>query len=402
MLNRWFPIIVFVTGLSAAILTSPRSEKPAFKEVDPAVAVQLAKEAAASPSSFQWSDLPKPTPSAHAATLAEVIPETALGDKSTQAVPQVKLVAAWFGGSREGAADVALYQSDWSAGTSWLPARMMMTRPLAEQQLGRNVRKLGNPLLVAEPGRMHLFFVSVSYGGWAGSAINRSYSVDAGQSWSPAKRIVTSPFFNLSTLVRNPGTWYSDGSLGLPVYHEFISKHGEWLRLDSEGRVLAKERMPMPRATLQPAVVALDAQYAVAALRDAGPGENQIQWSETRDAGRSWQGKSARTIPNPNSAAAMIRLQDGTLLMACNPIPGNRNRLALLRSTDQGDTWTLARVIEDSPNDRDEFSYPALLQDRTGAIHLVYTWQRLGIRHARFTQAWLNRSVNPTIPAVSQ
>ena len=79
------------------------------------------------------------------------------------------LVAAWFGGSREGAADVSLYQSDWRAGFDWMPAKEMLTRQQAEDQLGRNVRKLGNPLLVSEPGRWHLFFVSVSSGGWLGA-----------------------------------------------------------------------------------------------------------------------------------------------------------------------------------------------------------------------------------------
>ena len=98
----------------------------------------------------------------------------------------------------------------------------------------------------------------------------------------------------------------------------------------------------------------------------------------------------------------MIGLRDGSLLMACNPIPGNRNRLALLRSTDQGDTWSLVRVVEESPDDREEFSYPALLQDRAGNVHLLYTWKRLGIRHARFTQAWLKQPGVPTIPAVAR
>jgi predicted neuraminidase len=88
--------------------------------------------------------------------------------------------------------------------------------------------------------------------------------------------------------------------------------------------------------------------------------------------------------------------------MACNPISGHRNQLALLRSTDQGETWNLVRVIEQSRDDRDEFSYPALLQDRTGMIHLLYTWKRQGIRHARFTQAWLNNPGLPTVAAVPQ
>ena len=401
MLNRWFPSMVFGVGLVAVVATATVPERPQFAQPDQAAAALAAKQAAALPASFIWSDLPRPTLSAHAATLAEVLPgaPSAVGKAGPRPAP-VQLMAAWFGGSREGAADVSLYQSDWHADALWSPAHEIMTRQQAERELGRNIRKLGNPLIVTEPGRLHLFFVSVSYGGWAGSAINRSTSTDGGKNWQPAQRLVTSPFFNLSTLVRNQGAWLTDGSLGLPVYHEFVNKHGEWLRLNPEGRVLAKERMSMPRATLQPAVVALDGQHAVAALRDAGPGENQVQWSETRDAGQSWQGSSARTIPNPNSAVAMIGLRDGTLLMACNPIGGKRNRLALLRSRDQGSTWTLAHVVEDSPNDRDEFSYPSLIQDSTGTIHLVYTWMRQGIRHARFTQAWLNAPANPNAPAV--
>lgn len=401
MLNRWFPSLVFVLGLLAVLATNTLPEPPQFAQPESAHAALAAKQAAALPASFVWSDLPRPTPSAHAATLAEVLPgDAAFAASAGQRLAPVQLIAAWFGGSREGAADVSLYQSEWRVDASWSPAHEIMTRQKAERELGRNIRKLGNPLIVTEPGRLHLFFVSVSYGGWAGSAINRSQSTDGGKNWQPAQRIVTSPFFNLSTLVRNQGAWLTDGSLGLPVYHEFVNKHGEWLRLNPEGRVLAKERMAMPRATLQPAVVALDGQHAVAALRDAGPGENQVQWSETRDAGRSWQGSSARAIPNPNSAVAMIGLRDGTLLMACNPIGGNRNRLALLRSSDQGSTWTLAHVVEESTNDRDEFSYPALIQDSTGTIHLVYTWMRQGIRHAHFTQAWLNAAGNPNAPAV--
>lgn len=397
MRNRWVATAVFVVGLGVAISGVRTPAKPEFALPDANMRHVQQQAADALSASFTWADLPKPTPSAHAVTVAEILP-----DNDAAVHEPVRLLAAWFGGSREGAADVSLYQSVWSSVESWAPTSELLNRPEAERQLGRNIRKLGNPLLVAEPGRLHLFFVSVSYGGWAGSAINRRVSDDGGVSWSSAHRIITSPFFNLSTLVRNPGTWLIDGSLGLPVYHEFLNKHGEWLRLDPDGRVLSKSRMAMPRPTLQPAVVPLDGTHAVAALRDAGPGPNQIQWSETRDGGQSWTQQSPRTVPNPNSAAAMIGLHDRSLLMACNPIPGNRNQLALLRSTDQGETWNLVRVIEQSPNDRDEFSYPALLQDRTGMIHLLYTWKRQGIRHARFTQAWLNSPGLPTAPAVPQ
>lgn len=403
MIDRWLPPGVYAVGLLLAIFTATLPEKPAFQVPDGAVQNRLQTDAAALPASFSWLDLPHPTPSAHAVTVTEMLPDDRVPKAVLATPPQApRLMAAWFGGSREGAGDVSLYQSVWTPEAAWTPAKIMMTRSQAEGDLGRNIRKLGNPLLMSQAGRLHLFFVSVSYGGWAGSAINRSYSDDHGLSWSPAQRVMTSPFFNLSTLVRNPGVWLNDGSLGLPVYHEFITKHGEWLRLDPEGRVLAKSRMPLSRPTLQPAVVPLSATHGIAALRDSGPGPNQVQWSETHDAGETWSASSARPIPNPNSAVAMIGLQDGSLLMTCNPISGNRNQLSLLRSNDAGQTWNLVRVVEASPDERDEFSYPALLQDRQGRIHLLYTWKRQSIRHAIFTQAWLNQPGHPNVPAVPQ
>ena len=38
-----------------------------------------------------------------------------------------------------------------------------------------------------------------------------------------------------------------------------------------------------------------------------------------------------------------------------------------------------------------EFSYPYLIQAHNGDIHLVYTWNRVFIKHVMFDQLWLNR-----------
>ena len=85
-----------------------------------------------------------------------------------------------------------------------------------------------------------------------------------------------------------------------------------------------------------------------------------------------------------------IRLADGRLLLACNPQDSNRNKLTLWVSGDSGATWREARVLEQSASGDDEFSYPALLQDRDGRIHVAYTWKRLGIKHVVLTPAVLN------------
>jgi predicted neuraminidase len=36
-----------------------------------------------------------------------------------------------------------------------------------------------------------------------------------------------------------------------------------------------------------------------------------------------------------------------------------------------------------------EYSYPWIMQDREGDVHLLYTWGRSRIKHVRFNRAWL-------------
>jgi predicted neuraminidase len=263
-----------------------------------------------------------------------------------------------------------------------------MQRNAVQHDTRRLIRKLGNPSLFCDPqGRLHLWFVSVSYGGWAGSAINHSTSMDGGLSWTPATRLVTSPFWNLSTLVRSPAIAINDKGIGLPAYHEFIAKRAEWLRLDAGGQVVDKARVPAAAATIQPAVAALGANRALALLRDAGP-MHRIRLTSSADAGQHWQPAATTALPNPNAGIALLRLADGALLLAYNPQEHQRTQLALALSHDDGETWSAPRLVEQG-TDQDEFSYPALLQDADGMIHLAYTWKREAIRHLRFSAAWV-------------
>lgn len=323
--------------------------------------------------------LPAVAPAAHASMLA--------------AAPDGSLLAAWFTGSREGASDVVIQfarirggavQETWTA----------LTRPQLQAMVGRVVRKLGNPVPWFDAsGRLHLLVVSVSYGGWSGSAVNHLQSGDGGHTWESARRLVLAPFLNLSTLVRNPPVAMEGGGIGLPAYHEFIHKHGLWVRLGADGRVHQATRMP-PAAggALQPAVAPVPgpraATDALAVLRTAAHGP--IGRLRTGDGGLHWEGPDALGIPNPDSATCMIALSDGSLLMAANPLEKGRNELRLFRSLDGGTTWKPSRTIERSADAKAEFSYPALAQDAAGTVHLSWTWMRKGIRVASFTTAWLD------------
>lgn len=366
---------------------------------------------------FRDELLPIAAPSVHAPALVE------LSDG--------RLAAAWFTGSREGARDVRIVLSVRDSLDGWSAPRPIANREQTTRDTRRNVRKLGNPVLYHQDGILHLFYVSASMGGWAGSSINYRRSLDEGEHWTPAVKLVTSPFLNISTLVRTPPLPLQDGTFALPVYHELITKHGEWLHLTAQGRVLGKTRMALPRATLQPTVVALDHQRALALLRDSGPGEGHVQVSTTSDAGQHWQAAPPLTLTNPNSSLAMLRLHDGRLLLAANPGEG-RHILELWLSHDQGQSWQIMQQVDgpeprfapdasllqaasQTPHDKlfplpdasdahpsgsgpaqtDETSYPALLQTRDGQIVLAYTWHRERIRVLTFNLAWLTKGKTP-------
>ncbi|MBU3696866.1 exo-alpha-sialidase [Dechloromonas sp.] len=360
-------LALFAAALAAAVWRAPNPSAPAF--VAPAALSQSAL-----PAYFTAAMLPQVAASAHAATLAEL--------------PDGRIAAAWFAGSREGADDVAVWFTKLDR-KGWQEPSPIATRESTAGALFARIRKLGNPLLYSDGQRLHLWFVSVAVGGWAGSSINHTISHDGGDTWSWPTKLQTSPFANISTLVRTPPLPLADGGLGLPVYHEFIAKYGEWLRLSPDGKIVDKARMVHPVRTLQPAVVVQDSQRALALLRDAGPFPGYVRVAATADGGQHWQAGEALPVRNPNSSVALIRLASGRLLLAGNP-ENSREAMLLWVSADEGKTWQPSRTVETAPDGGAEFSYPALLLGRDGRIHLAYTWRRQGIKYATFSEAWLD------------
>ena len=319
-------------------------------------------------------------PSVHSATAIEI----AGGD----------LRAFWYGGSREGAGDVAIYSAVLDAETAnWGPERLVATREQTQQDLGRYVKKLGNPVVTRDgAGRLWLFYVSVSFGGWSGSALNARSSDDDGTTWSRARRLVTSPFLNLSTLVKGPAIHYTDGRLGLPVYHELIGKFGELARLDDNARVIGKTRLSWGRSSLQPVVVPFDGARALALMRKSGRSAPRILAVETGDGGRHWTVPQSTSLSNPDAAIAALLGQDGELLLAFNDSEHDRSNLTLALSNDGGDSWRTAHVFdppEPGASDHARFAYPWLEQATNGEFHLLYTWNRERIVHVRFNREWL-------------
>ena len=360
----------------------------------------------------------RPGQSVHAATLVEL----KNGD----------VRAVWFSGSREGAGDVTVQTAVMDAQTQrWAPEAPLFDRRQMQRSLMRYVKKLGNPVIGRAPdGSLILWMVNVSLGGWAGSAISFVRSPDEGLTWSAPQRLVTSPFLNISTLVKSAPVALAGGGMSLPVYHEFVAKFAEVLQLDAKGRLVDKVRVPGSHGSLQPVVIVSSATDAQMYMRASTA--KALAQSTTSDAGVTWSASRAGTLPNPDAAvASAVENAPGQAArqwLALNPTTRNREQLALVSaplggSFDGALPWMVEstrspnalvttaeyeRLLGEELRQRgaseahvqayvasarrqlcgdiqcaQEFSYPFLLQTRNGDLHLVYTWHRTRIKHIR-------------------
>jgi predicted neuraminidase len=310
------------------------------------------------------------------------------------ALPDGDVLAVWYGGSREGGSDVALFTSRLAAGSgSWTAPVVTVDRAIAQNELDRAIKKVGNAVIFPNgEGSLWMVYVSVSMGGWSGSALNIKTSRDEGRTWSDSERLTLNPFFNLSTLVRNKPIYAKDGRIGLPVYHEMALKFPQmlWLTPRADGGVEDYRMRSLAAETglIQPALVPLGDDRVLMMLRDHGP-DRQLRTALSEDNGWTWSAASPAGLPNPDSAIDALRLRDGRILLVYNHAHHGRENLRLAISADDGQTWKPAASLEDTA--LQEYSYPYLVEDQRGRIHLTYTWKRERIKHVEFNVAWLNR-----------
>lgn len=327
-----------------------------------------------------WVTPPGHTESAHSSAICSL--------------PSGDLLAVWYGGSREGATDVALFTARFPAGgTQWLAPTRAVDRASAEEELERVIKKVGNAVLFPDQaGRLWMVYVSVSLGGWSGSTLNVKSSVDEGRTWGPSQRLTLNPFLNLSSLVRNKPIYSNDGRIGLPVYHEMALKFPQmlWLTPGVDGTIADYRMRNLSAETglIQPTLVPLDGDRVLMMLRDRGDSRN-VHQAYSEDNGWTWSEAEPSSLPNPDAAIDALRLRDGRILIVYNDSAEGRDNLRLGVSADAGRSWRAGPMIESEA--KQEYSYPYLVESGDGRIHLTYTWQRERIKHVMFNQAWLDR-----------
>lgn len=285
------------------------------------------------------------------------------------------LVAAWFGGTTEGAPDVGIWLSRREGG-GWSPPVEIATCRLPD---GRRLPCWNPVLFQPSRGPLLLFYkVGPTPCDWRGMV--RS-SADGGRSWSEASGLPD----GILGPIRTKPVEMPDGGLlaGSSTEHAGWTVHIERFEGKRDPASLAAADRwqktgplndPNQFGAIQPTVLIHSPEVLQLLCRS----RNQVittVWSH--DGGRTFGRMSATLLPNPNSGIDAIKLADGRLLLIYNPTPRGRNRLALALSAD-GINWRPVVTLEDSPG---EYSYPAMIQTHDGLLHMTYTWKRKRIKH---------------------
>ncbi len=275
-------------------------------------------------------------------------------------------LAVWFGGSKEGNDDVAIWGAiryrQWGA-------------PFLIAKLGDEPH--WNPVLFrTAAGRIQLFFkVGKTIADWRTWVLA---SDDEGQSWSSPAELVPGDQSGGRGPVKNKPILLADNALLAPASVE----REEWRAFtdrSTDGGATWQRSAPveMTGGAIQPT------------LWESAPGQvhmllrttiGEIYRSDSADGGRSWSKGYPAGLPNNNSGIDLAQLTDGTLALCCNPAGTNwgpRNQLALLFSQDNGESWSEPFYLE---NEKDgEYSYPAVIPLPDNRFAVTYTHRRRGI-----------------------
>ena len=219
-------------------------------------------------------------------------------------------------------------------------------------------------------------------------------SIDACKTWSNAYELVPNDESGGRGPVRNKPVYLSDGSLLAGASTE----QGEWRcffdRSFDDGMtwersellsiaddILKSNEITTRRGIIQPTI--WESESGAHALMRSS--EKRIYRTDSKDFVH-WCKPYPIDVPNNNKAIDVVRLPDGRLILACNPIENPDTRavtpLSLLVSEDDGKTFSLYSNLCTMQG---RYFYPAL-QYKDGKLHVTFTWNRKNIVYMCFDQ----------------
>src|SRR5947209_15969925 len=283
-----------------------------------------------------------PFKSCHASTLVEHEPG--------------KLLAAWFGGDREGAPNVQVWGSAFD-GKAW--GELVV--------LGREPNQpCFNPVLfkTAKGGLILWYKAGPKPDNWTGY-VRRS--ADAGKTWSKPE-MLPAGFYGP---VRAKPIRLANGTI---LAGTSVESYRNWTpyvdRSTDDGRTWVRSNpFPVPEKMhqIQPTLwVATDGRV-VTLMRSSNP--RLVCRAESKDGGVTFSPAEPTALPNPSSGIDAVKTREGDVFLIYNPTALGRTPISLARSTDDGKSWTRVVNLETEPG---EYSYPAMIQSAAGTLEIVY------------------------------
>lgn len=280
-----------------------------------------------------------------------------------------EFMAAWFGGTEEKDDDVGIWMTIGRPG-NW-------RKPFEVAKLS-NVPHWNPVLFDAPDGKIFLFFkVGKEIAQWETWVM---VSKDQGATWSKAEELVKGdrggrgPVRN-KILVLADGTWLAGASNENGPWNVFFDRSDDGGLTWKATPYLKVDRDKIKgRGVIQPTMWESSPGDIHALLRST---TGVICRTDSKDNGKTWSPVYETSLPNPNSAIDIVKLPDGTLVLALNPTQKNkgaRDRISLALSFDNGKTWPKILDLENGEKG-DEFSYPAII-NFGDTVAITYTWKR--------------------------
>lgn len=301
------------------------------------------------------------------------------------------VMSAWFGGTKEGNPDVAIWGARRIKGQWTAPVEL--------------VREPGTPswnpvLFHTSDGRLWLYYkFGPNPSTWTGA---RRYSDDEGVTWSVVEHLpagILGPI-RAKPLVLANGTIVSGSSV------ESYRSWAVWIERSTDNGVTWKKIGPItapisstsPAVTseipsqvpgsagwnkaiglIQPSVISMGGKKLRLYARST-TNVGRICVADSSDEGLTWTPAHPLQVPNPNSGIDAVRLRDGRTVLIYNNTTTGRTPLNLAVSTD-GEHFNMFHTLEDQPG---EYSYPSMIQAQNGDLLITYTWNRKTIHYVRF------------------
>jgi len=209
-------------------------------------------------------------------------------------------------------------------------------------------------------------------------------SSDYGKTWSKAMPL---PGGMLGP-IKNKPVQLNDGNILYPSSTESIDEKKWTIHLEQSDAVLNHwKKITIDCDTfnaIQPSLLFHPGHKMQLLARSK---ENVIVQSWSEDDGKTWSRVAATNLPNPNSGIDAVSKPDRSLqLLVYNPLAAGkewwegRSTLTLAASTD-GVQWTDLYTLEE--HQKGEYSYPAIIYDDQGNVHITYTADRSRIRYVK-------------------